>query len=567
MRGYGLTVFDGHRVERFDVEIVGVLEHVGPGQDIILAKVDSTEIRRSGVIAGMSGSPIYVDDKLVGALAYSWQFSREPIAGITPIEQMLRMQDAGDGPGGLTASSLKASELVSVLDHPTPEALGPLFDRLTRSAWSAPGSVEPITTPLSFSGFLPESVTTFSKRFERLGFLPVPAGTQSTAASASGVSGGTLAPGDALAAILAVGDFNLAATGTVTYVDGARVFGFGHPFLHMGQIGFPMASSDVVAVLPNLASSFKMSNTGPIIGTLTQDRTSGVLGYVGRTPDLVPVHFRVESSRGLENYDIRIVRHASLLPMILAVSTDSVVSMGQRGAGERTVVLDVTFNLAGRPPLHLREGWAGIQARQAIPLYLAVVSGYLMSNEFEDTQIESIEVDLRHDDDLKTATVLEATVDPTEDGEVHPGDSIRVRAVLRPYRGRPFTETLDMKVPEGLATGKAYLFVSNGQAATRIDFSIAPPDPRSISQVFDVIRGLQPATELVTGLYVPAAGRVSGGAYHPDLPPSMQFVMRDDTSHSTSPPSKYYLSTRESRRLDYVIDGVVKIDLDIRPRS
>src|SRR5207237_8130099 len=237
--------------------------------------------------------------------------------------------------------------------------------------------------------------------------------------------------------------------GTVTFIEGNRVYAFGHPFLDMGEVSFPMAKSDIIAVMPSLASSFKFANTGAIVGAFRQDRSTGIMGMVGDKADMIPIDLTVEGAGPAQNYHVNIVRHSLLSPLILAMAADSVVANAQRAAGERTVLLDSEIKLKGfQEPIHLRDGWAGAQARQAIPSYIAVVAGYVMSNEFRAADIESVKIHLRHADDLKIAKILEASLDTPPKGRVHAGDVVKVRAVLKPFRGDAFTDTFDVTIPD-----------------------------------------------------------------------------------------------------------------------
>jgi hypothetical protein len=571
MKGYGLSVFDGAKVERFDVEILGVLNNIGPGQDLILAHVDSPVVKRAGVIAGMSGSPVYVDGKVIGALAYSWNFSKEPVAGITPIEEMLKIERSGTGisapPGA--APRISAVELIRALSNDTPEELfAKAFGVPAPTAAVSMAGVRPISTPLSLSSFDSQTIARFGSYLDSMGFVAVPAG--STAAGTkneqSPKNSKPFAPGDPIAGILLRGDFNIAATGTVTYVDGDRIYAFGHPFLDMGAISFPMARSEIVTVMPSLASSFKMSNTGETVGALTQDRSVGILGRVGANADTIPVELTVDGSGAAHTYHVDMVRNAQLSPLLLAMATDSVVSNAQRAAGERTVVLDSVINIKGFAPIHLREGWAGAQARQAIPAYLALVSGYLMSNEFQNAPIESVKIGLHHDDELRIAKLLEVSVEPPASGRIHPGDTVRVRALLKPFRGEAFTETLEVRIPDNQRPGSAYLLIGSGAVINQVDFSLVPPDPRTLEQVLRTLERLRPSTDLTVGLYASSEGAVTAGVYLPDLPPSIRAVVSNDSSNGAQAAVRYYAPQHVARSLDYIVDGAMKIDIEIRPQ-
>jgi len=573
MKGYGLTVFEGTKVEKFDVEIVGVLNNVGPDQNIILARVSHPVVNEAGIIHGMSGSPIFVDGKVIGALAFAWQFAKEPIAGITPIDEMLRI---ARGPAGSSAPRvadatprMSGAEMLKFLaDGKIEEAFQKLTSGMgTQQATAmSTGGVRRIGVPLSLSSFAPETVARFAPYFDRLGFDAVPSGATSTSTDTTPDPSKTFAPGDGIGAVLMNGDFNVAATGTVSYVDGDKVYAFGHPFLDMGEISFPMATSEVITVLPSVASSFKFSNTGPIIGVLRQDRAAGIMGVLGEKPEMIPVELTVDGTGKTQTYHVNLVRNPSLSPLILAMAADTVVSNAQKAAGDRTVILESEIRLKGfEQPIRLREGWAGQQARQAIPAYLAVISGYLMSNEFRDAEIEDVKIHLRHDDQLKIARLMEASLVTPEKRTIAPGDTVKVRTVLKPYRGEPFVETFDVKIPEDQTPGSAYLLVGSGSVMNAIDFMLVPPDPRTLEQVLDVLARLRPSTDLTVGLYSNGEGAVTSGVYLPNLPPSMRAVVNADTTNAPKAPVKYYAAGHQAHPLGYIIDGALKIDLDIKP--
>jgi hypothetical protein len=559
MRGYGVTVFEGSELERFDVEILGVLHNVGPGQSLILARVDSPVIARSGVIAGMSGSPIYIDGKVIGALAYSWQFAKEPITGITPIEDMLKLASAAPA-APASAPAFTAGELLSALASREYDSLAEkMFARFGRSA-SAISGASPVAMPLSFSGFSRESIDRWAVQLDAAGFIPVATGAASPAKT--DIAPRRFEPGDPIAGVLVDGDLSIAATGTVTYVDGDKVYGFGHPFLDMGPVAFPMAHAEIVAVMPNLARSFKFSNTGATVGSFRHDRAAGVLGYLDDNAEMIPVIVRLDGSQGSKEYRFRVVRDAQLFPLLLAMAADNVVSSAQRAAGPRTVTLDSEIDVEGFAPIQLKDGWSGAQAKQSIPAYLAVVAGYLMSNEFANAPVNAVTLHLRDDDRIRTAKLIEASVESPSDGAWNPGDTVRVHARLKPYRGDEFVETFEVKIPADIAPGKAHIFVGSGSDANRLNFSLVPPDPRNLGHVVGVIQRLRASTDLMVALYAGAEGAVVSGVYLPKLPVSMQSVKRGGTGGPL--PVKFYAASESARSLDYIVDGAMRIDLEIR---
>ncbi|HYO79345.1 MAG TPA: hypothetical protein VE010_22965, partial [Thermoanaerobaculia bacterium] len=266
-----------------------------------------------------------------------------------------------------------------------------------------------------------------------------------------------------------------------------------------------------------------------------------------------------------QTYRVQMVRHSTLSPLMLAMITDSVVANAQRAAGERPVMMDSEIKVKGFAPIRLREGWAGQQARQSIPQYLAVVSGYLMSNEFRPTEIESIKVTLRHDDELRTAKLMEASLVPSAKGRIEAGDTVKIRTVLKPFRGESFVETFEVRIPDDQAAGSAYLLVGSGSVMNAIDFTLVPPDPRTLEQVVDVLGRLRPATDLTVGLYSTGEGAVTSGVYLPNLPPSMRAVVTGDTSNAAQAQVKYHPAGQSAKPLGYIVDGALKIDLDVKP--
>ena len=568
MRGYGLSVFEGDKLERFDVEILGVLHNIGPGQDLILAKVQSPVIQRAGVIAGMSGSPVYIDGKVIGALAYSWQFAKEPVAGITPIEEMLKIAQVGRSSASAVVAAAPRMSGAEFLQALANQKTSEMFEKMVGAIpASANTMTRPIAVPLSMSSFDTGTIARFSKVLDAMGFVGVPSGTASTSTAAACTDNAAFHPGDAVGAVLLNGDFNVAATGTVTHIEGNRIYAFGHPFLDMGEVSFPMAKAEIVTVMPSLASSFKISNAGPIVGSFQQDRATGIMGVMGEKADMIPVDLTVEGSGPVQSYHVNIIRNSVLSPLILAMAADSVVANAQRAAGERTVLLESDIKVKGfSDPIHLREGWAGVQARQAIPAYLAVVAGYVMSNEFRPADIEGIKLHLRHDDQLKIAKLTEASIETPANGRITPGTIVKVRTVLKPYRGESFVETFDVKIPDNQTPGSAYLLIGSGSVVNQVDFSLVPPDPRTLEQVIATLERLRPSTDLTVGLYSSAEGVATAGVYLPNLPPSMRAVVTGDTSNGPQALVRYHAADHISRSLGYIVDGAVKIDIDVKPQ-
>src|SRR6476646_2595897 len=313
MVGIGRTVFTGTQVQEFKAHILGVIENViGTQRNLILAKLEGGPLASTGVIAGMSGSPVYIDGKLIGAVSYALgSFSKEPIAGITPIAEMTDSTTFSDvrPPGArvkvefpLTRESLSAA-FRKALAWNRPFAERPNDTELAGiSAVAGLGGsqlgtlLRPIATPLVMSGFEPDLADIFGGAFRDQGFVP-------TGGSVAGMREGEkpyegpLKPGDAVGVMLVGGDLMLGGTGTVTHIDGNRVYAFGHPMYNLGPTEFPMTRAYVYTVLPSLVSSMKLSTTGEVIGTVLQDRATAIAGRLGAGPRLIPITLTLESAR------------------------------------------------------------------------------------------------------------------------------------------------------------------------------------------------------------------------------------------------------------------------------
>jgi len=337
MKGYGFSDLGGGRgIQRFEVEMIGVLKRFAPKQDLILAKVSGAGLEHSGIIAGMSGSPIYVEGKLVGALAYGWPFSKDPLCGITPIQSMLDIRHAPPAPPvPIAGSAGSAGEVVAAFaERRFAGALDALLVPLQRSAASASLAALPI--PVSFTGAPAGGGWLFDRVSAAAGWVSAPAGSS----GAAGVGGpGAVRPGSPISTVLLSGDMLLAATGTVTWVDGDSVLAFGHPFLSMGPIDMPMARADVLAVLPSVYRSFKFSDTGAVIGSVTQDRSTGILGTFGTRAAMVPITVRISSDEvPMQTYRFEAVHNPMLTPVLAAIAIDNVLTTLEKRSGERTLV-------------------------------------------------------------------------------------------------------------------------------------------------------------------------------------------------------------------------------------
>ena len=573
MRGYTLSdLGDGAGVQRFDVEIVGVLRSYAPKQDLILARIHSEAIEKTGIIAGMSGSPVYVDEKLVGALAYGWPFSKDPICGITPIQSMLDIRKAPPSApvpiGGAATSAMTAAQFMAGFRdrdfaHVLDELVAPL-----KAAPSA-GAFAALPLPVSFSGNLAPGGL-FDRMAGAAGWLAAPSGASAPAAAGSSTSSTSptpesdrLEPGSAVAAVLLSGDMVLSATGTVTWVDGNSILAFGHPFLSMGPVDMPMARAEVLTVLPSLYRSFKFSSTGARLGSVSQDRSTGILGSFGKPPTMVPVTIKMTSEDvPTQTFQFEVVHNAMLTPILLALATDSVLTTLEKRAGERTIVWKSAIETDDRS-VRWDSVFTGLTAREEAVGSLALLTNYLMANEFHDLSVKGVEIEIVHSDRLQSARIVHVEA---QKERVRPGDSVPIWIDLEDFRGGPRRVVMTARVPEDAPPGPLTVFVGDGNAATAYDLSLYPPDPHSLDQVLEFLSRMRPPNTLNLLAYRSAPGAVVNGEPLAALPPTRAALLRDRGPGDGSPDLGYLRLQAESIEQPVPLAGSARLHLEVLPR-
>lgn len=573
MRGTARTVFSGTEPEDFVVEILGVVPGaIGPKQDLIVGRISGGQADRTAVFAGMSGSPVYVDGKLVGAISYSFPFSKEPICGITPIEQMIGIFERRSGTGGPTAGTVSFSfaELASTSMNPVLPDSG--FLSGARISGMSPGSplsavaghmFRPIGIPVTFTGIRQESLNLFAPLLERAGLVPVAAvGGTSPIAPIKKADSRTLLPGTSVSMHLTRGDYSLAAAGTVTLRDGDRIYAFGHPFLSLGSSDLPMSESSVVTVIPSVANSFKLAVPGDMVGTMTQDRATGVFGMLGRVPRMIPVRLNVETSRGRsEAIELEVARDEFLTPLLLNIAIYNAIVSQERSLGDLMVSVNGEIRIKGQHPIRLFRRFSGSAASQQAAGSVAVPMNALLRGRFEDLAIEGIVLDLRSVDGSRTAMLERIAVDRSE---VRAGETIEISAFARATDGRVFVERIPLTLPNSLPPGPLTILVGDGGAVLRTD-ATQHFVPGGLSEFVEGFNRLRIPDRLYIKVMRSSPGLIVGAAEMPDLPPSVLATLASDRS---SGGSKQSVSTTVMSAIvppsDFIIAGEQKIDIVVR---
>jgi len=459
MKGVAYTVFQGTQPEPMDVEVLGVLRNTnGPRGDLILVRLGGTKAEYTGVVGGMSGSPVYFDGKLAGAVSFRiGQFSKEPIAGVTPIEEMLEIDEMDrSAPPETRATAAK-----------------PERDMTRMSAGAAGNSdfgsyanyLQPIETPLVFNGFSEAAMKAFAPRFAAAGVVPV--------MGVGGVSDEKqpepIVAGSAVSAVLVRGDMDISATCTVTYVDPQRLLACGHPIMQFGSVDLPMTKARVLATLPSPLNAFKIVNATEEVGAFVQDRHTGILGRFGKEPEMIPVTLSVHGGTHPKQYHFQVLNNAKLTPVAMSAAVFNALQGVNEYGEDVTYRLQGQITVAGYAPVSLQNMFAPLDASVPTGMAVALAVGDHFSRIFENSYttptVSGVDLEFDLVSERRSARLETTRTDVTE---ARPGDEIVVEAVLRPYRGEPIVRQIPVKIPTSAPRGMLRILVSDGETLDRM---------------------------------------------------------------------------------------------------
>ena len=575
MRGTGLTVFAGAERSEFTAQIIGVLENsFGPRRNLILARLDGGPLAESGVIQGMSGSPVYVDGRLVGAVSYSLgSFSKETIAGITPIDEMLR-----DDSGPSVRAARAAPELA--LPLAADSLTGLLSTRLERPAPFAarPGDVDaaglpadagasygirlrPIATPLTLSGFTPAAFDRIASTFGPAGLAPVVGGT--VAAGAAAQFDVPLQAGDAVGVSLMQGDLSMAGTGTVTLVDEGRVHAFGHPFYNLGSSRFPMTRAWVHAVLPSQLISSRIATVGETLGTIDQDRSSGISGSLGPGPRLVPVRITLDAPerQRTDTFEFEVVDDPIFTPLLAYNAMLNTLFSHSRQTGAATYAVRGEVTLADHPTARFEETFAGNAATVLASAYVAGPLTALVDNGLESVTVERVDVSVTARDGTRTAELERVWLD---DPRPRRGRTAPLRLAIRSRDGEVDVRTVMVDLPSAVR-GRVRLLVADGATLAREERQQAglAARPTDLRHLIDALNTARRNDRFYVQLRRSDAGAVVNGRRLPSLPRSVLDVLGGDRPGAGLARISSAALREWEVPLDRVVTGARVIDLDL----
>jgi hypothetical protein len=524
-QGVAYTVFEGTKPEPMGLEVLGVLHNaIGPRQDMILVRLEGTKPQYTGVVAGMSGSPVYIDGQLVGALAFRiGQFSKEPIAGITPIQQMLGVEDQGAEPENEIAGLKSATFEPAGSGAVSAPGSGGIFDMTDMQSM-----MQPMDTPLVFSGFSPAALQ-FWRDHAPAGLEPV-AGVGGSASDEKQPD--PLVPGSAVSAVLVRGDLDISATCTVTYVDPKRMLACGHPITQFGPVSMPMTKADVVATLPSPLDAFKIINTTETIGAITEDRQSAILGEFGKQARMIPVTLHVTGEpaghgRGGNGSDgdalhFEVIDQPQVTPMAVMVAVYQGLMQENAYSALTTYRVQGAVKLSGYPTVKLNSLVAPtdtLPANVLTALALGERFAKLYDNAARRTAIESVDLEVAAIPRRLTAEIESAQASKVE---IHAGDTVMVEATIRPWHGDLRNVRVPVTLPANLPAGPVRLLVSDGGTLDRL---LQPPQfnaqPLDMAATITQLNSIHSSDRLYVTLLAPEAQAAVEGRTLTAIPMSM----------------------------------------------
>jgi hypothetical protein len=579
MKGIGKTCYQGTKPEEFQVEILGVLRGVNPGANAVLAKFSGGLLDKVGIFEGMSGSPVFIDGKLLGAVAFSYSFAKEAIGGITPITQMVEaFNETNVSPSGIKIIANKGS--LWNYQRLLPASANKLVDlsnlgsdrQKPLPSISLDGhALIPIATPLSMGGLHSRTLKVFAPQFRAMGLSTLqgvggisPGGVAKT----TGESGGSsFEPGSNIVVSLVRGDLDVSAGGTVTYVDGNRLYAFGHNLLELGFTELPMQKAKAITVFPSLESSFKILEPGEVVGTISQDRGMGIYGIIGEIPRMVPLQVHLTTSRGLKKvFKYEVARDSFLTPVLVNLAVYNTIVSSERAQGAITLKVKGTINVKDESSIEVDNRFSSDSDAPALASRsIAIPVNYLMSAGYSNLDLQRIDLEISVQE-----KDLSAVLDSVRLGrvEVKAGESVDVEISCNKANGEIIRETYPVKVPENASPGFLTMLVADGASLMSLDEQEEGEGliPRDLAQLIRFINSLRKNDHLYIRFFRQEPGAVVKGEGLPGLPPSVLSILKSDRKVGAIIPIRTSaLMEYELPPADYLVTGAKALKLLVKP--
>ncbi|MFN0277349.1 MAG: hypothetical protein ACKVRN_01980 [Pyrinomonadaceae bacterium] len=571
MRGTARTVFRGSKSEEFNVEILGVIPNwIGPKQDIIIGRLSGANAERTFVFAGMSGSPVYIDGKLVGAISYSFPFAKEPICGITPFEQMVSaVETAPMAKSATTARAFSYAELLSdtwqsdISSGLVPQnSLLSGFPADSKLMAIAGQTFKPIAKPLIFAGLSQKTLDLFGPELLAAGILPVAAsGGNSGITPIIQPSANSLLGGDSVVVHLSRGDIALAAAGTVTLRDDNKIYAFGHPFFGLGSASLPMSESHVVTVVPNANNSFKLTVPDSMVGSMTQDRATGIFGVLGLPPRMMPVKIKLKTSRGRsEEINFESGIDEMLTPLILNIAVVNTLIANERSIGDSTIEMSGEIAVRGEESIKFNRRFAGAQGLGLAASTAAIPLNALLRAGFDDLNITGVTLNIAVLEGSKTATLDRISTDRIQ---ARAGETVELTVSERTKAGTITIRKIPVVIPKDTSPGILSITIGDGNSVQQ-NSVVTQFTPKSAAELIATVNRLKRSDRLYVVVSRTAAGAVVGASEMPNLPPSVLATLNNDrTTGGTKPTVQTIIVDLELPQGEFIVSGSQTLTIEV----
>lgn len=534
MKGKGRSVFLGDTIEEFDVEVLGVLRNIQPKKDLIVVRISGDAIEGAGVIEGMSGSPVYIDGKLIGALSYSLgAFVKEPLALITPIEEMMAIPEKES-----TKSSF--APRLPIKKHLSLNELFEIYESYfykDSSVISGEHTFTPISIPLVFSGFSPHVFDKAKDFFSKLGFSPMSVSLSGQSNEKITIPNLSLKGGDSVGAQLVTGDLSMSAVGTVTYVDGNRVLAWGHPWFNLGTVDYTMTKANVMTVVPKLDISHKLTSEEIPVGKFSQDRMSGLFGEIGQVPNLIPLNITMITGNGEKKFSVKLTDDKILTAALVNMVVSSLIVGENRAIGDLSLEFSGDVYLDNGMSVHLEDLFSGTFDRAATDLssLVAAVVFFLMTNEFQDLPIHRIDLAIKPSEDVKYSVLEKVWLDKYD---ASPGEFIKIKVYTRSFRGESSLIEGVIPAPQLPKGTEFYLIVADALSLQQLEASQYKRQefmPRNIEHVIRMLNNLRKNNRIYFKILASKPGLFLRGEEMPNLPLTMKSMFASPRAASSAP--------------------------------
>ncbi|NOY22254.1 MAG: hypothetical protein GXO70_01925 [Acidobacteria bacterium] len=535
MKGYGLTVFEGNRIEKFPVEVLGLLRNQTPGENRVLVRCGGSVIEDAGIIAGMSGSPVYFDGKLAGAISFGWEFGKEPIGGLTPIENMQSVTSLYGTRGN--EHSLRFEEIPDI---------------------------SKILNPDSRSFFPKELKQAFNRGyFVSSGFRELPFSTGSASFAGEAMDAPKkLKPGAAVAVALTRGALNLYAIGTVTSIDGNYVLAFGHPMFGLGSISVPMHTATILATYPSFKTSNKLGVIGAEVGTVVEDRSAAILGVLGRKADMIPMTVKINFGDTSRTYSLELAEHPLLSPFLTNLAVNTILTTACETVGLHSFNLRGRIDISDHPSLKLDS--------MAIGTSMAGISGQVASlvqavlqNPYDRVRIKGITLNLNYSEQLRMAQLIKVK---SSRARIHPGETVHLQLYLKPFQRELFIKNITLTIPENMKPGNYHVEIGDGFSIMKRESKLLKQKIESLDGFIRLVNNFLRNNKLYVGLAEKTSALYMGESVQSSLPGSVMETVEMQGVHIPRTGKWREFRAVDVLTLDDVVQGYFSFPLKIVAR-